>query len=451
MIANLVELSVLLAVGLLLINLAWHRPGWVIFAAISIAALLDLFEIGTGGLNIGFSLYINDALSIAVLGTGFLTLKRYHKKFPRDAVPCFALFALIALSFSRGISPFGLKAAGNSARDLFYFVTPAFAIMLLRPAFRLDAVRLARWIEWAGFFLSAVALLRWAGLLPMPVSLADDFREVVRSLNANEASIVCLAFISEIYLQFLERRSSWRWVGIGIFGAVIIALQHRSVWVATAAGLAWLAFRTVRLFRARWVAFGTTACIVLCVIMVSAPRVLKSVRELATVNVQETEKEDSTWAWRVAGYEVAADRLFASEPVNILIGPPAGWAADLMSEDVASTIIHSRYVEVLAYYGIVGFAVLLLWFGMLVRRVGWSAKQVPRRPARDLAGAVLIEALLLAVLVYLVPYSGGLIHGAVLGLIWVAATQNNISIGARRVDFACNQLVRRNKPAILPS
>ena len=449
MIGTIVQMSALLAAGLLLLSLAWYRPRWVIFFTLSVAATLDLFQIGIGGVNLGVNLYIDDAACVLAMGTGLLMLMRYHTKFPRDAVPCLALMVLIALSFGRGVSPFGLNAAGNSSRNLFCFVAPALAIMLLRPAFRLDAGRLARWLGWAGLCLSAVALLRWRGVLPIPgESGQNDFRDVVRSLIADDAFIVGLAFIAAIWLPLVARRSAWWWVGAVTLGAVTFALQHRSVWVATAAGLVWLGLRSLRrLSPLRWLAVGAAVCVGLGVIVVAIPQVLESTGMIVTTNVQEVESPYSTWAWRVAGYEEATDRLFSSQPVDILIGPPAGWAADLIREHFASTIIHSRYVSTLAFYGIVGSTALLLWFGMLAKRIGWPTRSPRGRPARDHAGTILLEALLLSELVYMVPYTGGLPEGAVLGLIWVAAKQSNISIGAERVAIARYQFHRSSKLA----
>jgi hypothetical protein len=440
-------MSALLAAGLLLLTLAWYRPGWLIFFALSVAALLDLFQIGIGGVDFGVNLYIDDVACVLVMGTGLLMLMRYRTTLPRDAVPCLALLVLVALSFGRGVGPFGLKVAGNGSRNLFFFVAPALAIMLLRPAFRLDAGRLARWLGWAGLSLSAVALLRWGGVLPIPADLVEgDFREVVRSLNADYAFIVGLAFIAAIWLPLIARRSAWWWVGAGMLGGVTLALQHRSVWVATAAGLVWLGLRSLqRLYPLRWLAVGAAVCVGLGVIVVAIPQVLESAGMIVTTNVQEVESRNSTWAWRVAGYEEATDRLFSSQPADILIGPPAGWAADLMREHFASTAIHSRYVSTLAFYGIVGSIALLLWFGMLAKRIGWPTRSPRGRPARDHAGSILLEALFLSELVYMVPYSGGILESAVLGLIWVAATQNNISIGAERVAVARYQFHRGSK------
>lgn len=427
MFVTVVLLSVLVAAGLLLLRVAWHWPGWVIFAVLSVATLLNLLFFQSNGVYIGVHIHIDDIASIAFLGISFLLLIRYRKSFPRDVVPCLVLIALAALSFSRGFGTFGLEEAGNTPRLLLSFTTPALAIMLLRPAFRLDVVRLTRWIEWAGLCLSAAALLRWAGLLPTPVEFQDNLREVVRTLPSDEAIIVGQAFIAAIYLQLVERRSAWWWASAGVLGGLCFALQHRSVWVATAAGLAWLALRTFRLLPERWLGFGATAGVALCLIMVAAPTSLvESAHKMATNNVQEVQSEDSTWAWRVEGYNEAIARLLASEPLDILIGPPAGSIATSNGSQ-ASMAIHSRYIDVLAYYGIVGFTVLLLWFGMLARRVGWPAKSLHGRPVSDHVGTVLLEALLLSEMVYLLAYYGTILQGSLLGLIWAAAMQNNIS------------------------
>jgi O-antigen ligase len=183
-------------------------------------------------------------------------------------------------------------------------------------------------------------------------------------------------------------------------------------------------------------------------VMVVIPGALASAGNIAAINVGEVQSINSTWAWRVAGYEEATARLLDSGPVDMLIGPPAGWAADLTATSFSSTIIHSRYIEVLAYYGILGCAVLLLWLGMLAKRIGRTTRLLRGRPARNHAQAHFLEALLLSEIVYMIPYTGGILQSAVLGLIWVAATQNQRSFGAHRVAFVQYQFDRRNKPAI---
>jgi len=419
------QLSITLATVLVLLLVIWHRPGWVVFTAISSAVLLDCFEMSTGGMDLGVNVYVDDAACLVLLFTGLLVLIRYRPGIPRDAMPCLFLLAVLALSFFRGLNIFGLKQAGNGVRSLFAFAVPALAIMLLRPVLRLDAGRLARLFGWAGSCFCAVALLRWAGALPMPIGLQDDLRVVVRSLNADNAIIVGQAFIAAIYILIAERRSDWWWwAGAGMFGAATLALQHRSVWVAVAAGAAWLAFRTVRLSPVRWLTLGAVAGIALGFIVIVDPTILPSVRDIVVSDVGEARGESSTWTWRVQGYTEATDRALAGKAVDILVGPPAGWSANTEGS-FASIHIHSRYVETLAYYGFVGASALLIWFVVLIQRTRRRVHSPSKMKPLSRGSLALLQALLFSELVYLVPYFGGILQGAILGLLWIAATQED--------------------------
>ena len=444
---SVVQNLALVAVGILCcLSLIWRWPGWIAFVTISAAALLDCLQIGTSGVTLGINLYVDDAAVAILLLAGLLVLLRYHRGLPGDAIPCAVLLALVALNFGRGVGAFGLKAAGNSARNLAEFTVPAAAVMLLQPVFQLDARRLARWLGWAGYALSAIAILRWAGVLSMPAQLETSFRDVVRALPADYAFMVGLALIAVVYLQFADRSTPWGWLTAAVFSVLTILLQHRSVWVATAAGVGWLSVRTARSSVLFWLALAAVGAGAGSVAALAFPQIVEKVELLVAANVQEAQGEKSTWAWRVQSYQEATDRLLTSGTTDMLIGPPAGWAAN-SNASFASTHIHSRYIDTLAFYGILGFAVLLLWFGVIARRVLRPVRSAPGRHARDHAGAPLLEALLLSEIVYLVPYFGGILQGTVLGLVWVAANQSHFSIATKRTMSTRYVLRRRSEAA----
>lgn len=433
----IVQMSVVLLAGLLLFILAWHRPGWVIFGTIAISALLDLLQIGVDGLHLGMfgiNLLIDDAACIVLLGVSFILLRQRRTSFPRDALPCLALLVLSAVSFSRGVTTFRHQDAEESIRGVLIFVMPALAIMLAPPTFRFDTIRLAHWLRCAGLLLGAIALLRWTGVLPIPIELEDPLREVVRTIGAEYAIIVGLAFIAAIYLQLVQRYSAWSWANITALGILTFTLQHRSVWVATAAGSAWFMLRTIR--QVRWQTFVAVAGVLGCLMIIAAPRhLMDSAHKMATANIEEVQSENSTWAWRVDGYEEAAVRLFASEPLDILIGPPAGWQENT-NASFAAIHIHSQYIDILAYFGVVGLAALLLWFWALARRISWAAKPPYETPAYNHVRTSFLGALLISLMVYFIPYPaypGGGLQGAILGLIWVAAKDNELSTRVVRI------------------
>jgi hypothetical protein len=264
----------------------------------------------------------------------------------------------------------------------------------------------------------------------MPVGPEDNLREVVRVLTADDAFVIGLAFIAAVYLQIAARPTFAGSFAAIVFGVVTLLLQHRSVWVATAAGTGWLVVRTARSSARRWLAYATVGAAVLGGVAFASPEIRQKVELLVITNVQETQGADSTWAWRVTGYLEATDRLLNSGMTDMLIGPPAGWGAN-SNDSFASIHIHSRYVDTLAYYGIAGFACLLLWLGLLAKRTARPADPAPGANMVDHAGSTLLQALLLSEAVYLIPYFGGALHGAILGLIWVAATQRESFIALR--------------------
>ena len=418
MIIAIAQYFAVLGVGLLLLLVMWHRPGWVVCAAISISALLDCFGVGASGADLGVNLYTDDAAGAVLLLTGFLVLIRYRKGVPRDAMPCAVVLALVALNLARGVSAFGLKPAGNSARNLLMFAAPALTLMLLRPVVDLAPGRLARWFGWVGCVLCAIAALRWAGILPMPIEMEDTLRDVARALPSDYAIVIGQAFIAVVYLQISGGRAGWWWAVAGMFAVVTIFLQHRSVWVATAAGLGWLAIRTARSSTERWLVFAAAGVVALGLVVAADPNIATTVEALTSASILETQGEKSTWEWRVQGFAEATDRVFASDVTDTVIGPPAGWAAN-SGASFASIHIHDRYVDTLANYGVFGLAVLLLWLGVLARRAS-HGRQLGRSGG---SGSPLLEALLLSELLYLVPYFGGILQGAALGLIWLAASR----------------------------
>jgi len=157
--------------------------------------------------------------------------------------------------------------------------------------------------------------------------------------------------------------------------------------------------------------------------MVVYPSAFRTIKGLLASDVQEAQGEDSTWTWRVAGYQEATEGLLAMENVDILLGQPAGWESNTAGGTVASIHIHSEYVAVLAGYGVVGCGALLIWLGVFAKRVGSHAWVNRKETEWGQMGSPLIEALLISEVVFFVPYSGSQLQGAMLGLIWVVAMQ----------------------------
>jgi O-antigen ligase len=158
-------------------------------------------------------------------------------------------------------------------------------------------------------------------------------------------------------------------------------------------------------------------------VVASDPNLAATLNSLVSANLSETQSEKSSWEWRVQGYAEATDRVFAGDATDTAIGPPAGWAAN-SNAAFASTHIHDRYIDTLAYYGVIGLAILLMWLGILAKRVSQRRRLVAAECFRGDTGSTFLQALLLSEVVYLIPYFGGILQGTALGLIWLAASHH---------------------------
>jgi hypothetical protein len=422
LIESLVQGVTALAALMTIVALLWRFPVQTAITSIGLATALDCFDIGREGWNFGISIYADDIACAILLCAGALAIVRWRKLPPRNWWFVLALFGLVVLNMVRGAAEFGVKPAGKGVRGLTYLIVPPIAFMLLRPALRLDSARFAKWLSFAGSFFAVIALCRWASVLPAPEwALQDNFREIPRVLPAEYAMVLGLAVLAVLYLQLARGFSWWGTTLAGAFAVELLFLQHRSVWIATVVGLIWLTIRTAGLSKRLWVGAAAGTLLALVIWSSVTPGLVNGVSAIIKANIQETEQTDSTWAWRTQGFEEALNRTFSGSAEEMLIGPPAG--RNLGSEaNFASVAIHDRYVDTLAYYGMLGEILLVVWLLLVAKGVGgWVAFH--RQQGREYkAGRVFLQALLLSQLTYFIPYSGGLPLGAAFGLMWVVAT-----------------------------
>ncbi len=417
----LIQLVLLLSVLCAAAFLLWKYPVAVAVGSIAGAILADVIGIGESGFQLGgISMYPLD-LSCAALVACCIVVALRTRSLPRDICwPALLLLGLGFLNFGRGALTYGLKASGNDARQFINLVLPVVAFSFLSGAVRLNVDRLIMFLAVASLGLALISAARWAGLLAMPDVYDEEFRTVARVLPSDYAIVIGQALIGVVGIQLIRGIRTPGLILAGMFAALVFALQHRSVWTATAAGLAWLALRSPRLARREWLQFSAltlllAAAVMLTPLLASGP--LAKVEKLFNSNVEEIGSDDSTWAWRMEGYTEATQRVFSNGLTESVIGPPSGRDLTNVVKTISSVIIHDRYVSVLANYGVLGLLILLTW---LIA----TATRIVRLEAKDRQARVeqaTLEAMLVSMLVYFVPYSGGQLQGSLLGAIWLAS------------------------------
>jgi hypothetical protein len=425
-----VHLLTLIAVLALGATLLWEYAVEFALMAVGVALSLDSLQLVPAGIDIGINVYADDIACLVLLSAGALVTLRKRRVMDTSAWAAFALFALATVNLARGAMEFGLKSAGNGARNLIYLSVPMIALILLRPALRVNPKRVANLLGCFGCALTIVAVLRWTGALRMPQldvgDVESDFREVVRTLGAGDALVIGQSLLAIIYLQFFHGVRMWRTSLAAILAVVTIALQHRSVWVSTFVGLVWLAASSLRSSQRRWLqlAGATFIGITVTVITLSATGGMDRIISLITANFEETQQQDSTWNWRVKGFAEATERLFSSNTFEMLVGPPSG--RDLESSaGFASIHVHNRYIATIAYYGLFGGIVLAVWLFAVGRKVGAWVRVNHGDSPKMCAGTAFLQALLLSQLTYFFAYTGGIEEGSITALIWLAAASQS--------------------------
>jgi hypothetical protein len=419
-----VLLLALVAVLTISATLLWEYAVQIALVSMAGAVVLDSLQIFQEGIDIGVNIYIKDILCLVLISAGAVLILRKGIYPGIASWPVFALLSLVAINLARGINEFGLKPAGNEARSLAYLVIPSAAWILIGRAERIDAQRLARWLSIFGCALTILALCRWAGALPMPVpEWEDNSRRVLRVLPADCALVIGQSLLAIVCVQFFDRVKLWRTCLAAVLAGTIVALQHRSVWIATFVGFIWLSGNYLRLGERRWLQLAGSTFIVLtlALIVLSATGVMEEVVSLVRVNLEETQRNNSTWNWRVNGFAEAIDRLLSSDTLEVIVGPPSG--RDLRPGASAASIhIHSRYIATFAYYGVIGGSILAIWLCVVAGRLWrWTGTR-PEEGTTTRVGVIFLQALFLSLLTYFAAYPGGVVEGSIIALIGVGSS-----------------------------
>lgn len=429
-----------------LLVLLWCRPAIFGLSVLALATILDLFGVLSEGLVLGVNVFVDDLVMMGLLVSGVFATFR-TRKFPSAASwPIFLLLLLGLINLARGTMAFSLKSAGNGTRGLAMLLVPAAGVIMVGPALRMDTWRLAKWLGVTGSAFSLVAIARQFGILEIPTGLLDSLREVPRAINAEYALVVGQGLLAIVCLQ-LAGRVSWRGIALaGILASEVLVLQHRSVWAAVLVGLIWCVARTSTLSLQSWFKLGCAVLLAIATLLAVRPGIMGRVQSLLTVNVDETEQENSTWVWRTDAFKAATEDLFSGDVTQVVVGEPAGWDTDVNGTG-EQFFIHSRYVHTLVVYGCLGLFVFMASIVALLKRTRKAALHGLEESREAFLGRIFLQSLLLTQMTYYVAYNGGIMQGALMGLVWLASEPLRVRRIVRR---PVQRIAGRYEPITLP-
>jgi hypothetical protein len=408
-------------------NLLW------VFArhsAIAVFLLLgaQVWTVAVGGqvpsADFGITVYPADVLAACAFGVGVARLPR------RGAPPRTGLFWLLVVvgltvwSTLYGVAEFGLRAAGNDSRMSFwYFLALALYIATLPAEAPLG--RIVNWV-WpaSAVVFAALCVVGWAanGLHPITAHLSvagvtADARPVPAgaALAMWQGALLLLRPLGSAPPAppappaadggtVSERKRPLKAAAAVLLMAMVVLLQHRTVWVAViATAFMWWALLPGRAGRRAAVGvMGAVTIALTTLAFVAGP--FAGVRDTLMASTREVQDTHSTLIWRLIGWQ---DLMEAPRPlVQWLVGSPFGSGYDRwFGGGLVDVSPHDYYVHVLLRLGVIGLLALLALYAVTLTRLA--------RGGRD---GVTLCLLLVGQVVFFVGYSAPAVQGMLLGL-----------------------------------
>lgn len=393
---------------------------------------LDTWFLGLPALSVGLNIYPQDLLftGLAVIGLGrFFLGTNTHA----GTIAWTAFGAFLFVSFVIGAAKYG-STAGVDLRPTFYF----WATAQFMGSFRVDkdlAERIVRYLLIVGVVLFFIVVYRW---------VSDAFgwgthlwRDVgagtMRVLNAGQAYLFAMLTILLAWANARGRmHRPWSWL-LPLFFLIMVLLQHRSVWVATASGLLVLYIASPAL-RPRYQGYAVLAAVatVLAMVPLLAYGLLDTVFDSLLHSGEEVFQQKSTLTWRLQSTQELLGQWVDGGPLVYLIGKPFGsgyerYLLDLTHDTNYSP--HNFYVQMLLRVGLMGLVAVAVAYGYCISRL-WKARAAD--DGSGVLGATSLVAMLVANVVIFFPYGSMIFQGLFLGIA-MAMCQTQVVAHKRRV------------------
>lgn len=424
-------LAVLLAMGLALgsvwLALRVHAGARAGLALIAGAALLDGLMVTPRSVVLGIHVYPADPVFVLIAAVAAWRWIR------QPGPPSGAGRALLGLALlSLGLFMLGLVRQGTAAGVEFRPIFQVCAAALYMATFRHDEAGTGRLVRVPMVLAAALvllALLRWGDQLADFSGLA--WGRLVganpwRVLDADQALLLLL-----VWLWLFVEWSRDRVRGMGLLAmpallAILVLLQHRTVWVCAVVAVLLLG-AVDRGIRAATLQRGapTLVAVLAGVALLAAWGGLDEPITALGGSVQEAlAQRRSTFTWRLQSWSELVGSWRHGGPLVWLFGQPygAGWHRYLLDLRASTDYSpHSFYVHTLLRGGLVGVA-LWLWVigstaGACVRRAtaGVAGPHAPAPRERYLFGL----AAVVVIGVYALTYNPDALAAALLG--WVCS------------------------------
>ncbi len=425
-----VPVAILLAVAVpFILRFAYDRMAFGLVVVL-VTYFMEVVYVEYPGFNMGIFLYPGDIV-FGLLALVALARLALANEVPGRSVLWLLFGVAIFISFLLGISQFG-RSAGTEFRNYFY----VWIAGLYFWTFPYDEARIKSivngWII-CSVLLVALACFRWvAEWMNLPIVLSWRGSGAVaeyRVLPSGATLFLAQTFMLLAYRSTIRSASRWTWLAVLVLLAVVLFMQHRSVWIAALAGIA--AFYVlmpgrVRLLLTKAAVIGAVLVGIPAIGLIAYGTMDKLVYSVQTSVVTGADLERGTAGGRIYGWNQLLQQM---RPTDYILGKPFGAGYERYEVPnarwKATYDPHNFYLQTLLRAGVIGlFLWLAIYFVTMMRTLGkavdGASSDLPPR---------LLCVMLITQLVYTMAYRLSYEQAILLGLaisIGLAARRSRI-------------------------
>ncbi|MBU1425988.1 MAG: hypothetical protein KKH12_08675 [Gammaproteobacteria bacterium] len=314
------------------------------------------------------------------------------------------------------------SAAGVEFRSTFYMVVPVLYLM----SFRLSSEQVGK-IFMAFYFIALalvlLAIYRWGAYAIGETGDWFDRHAPLRVLNAAGAMLIAMAMLpgSAMWIKLNAQRQAMMYT-VPVLLLVVMVLAHRTVWISTLAALGfawWLAGSRRKGGQAGLLVPLLVGALVLGALFALAPKSV--VTQEFERSVAETQKKNSTIAWRMDSWKALVEDWAAAGPLVWLVGKPFGSGNQRFIESQGQETkvqAHSHYVSLLTRGGLLVLFSYVVVQVVTVRRLLRGRVETP-----DWLGGEILALFIVATMVYAIGYGIGSMQAYFMGLAYSLVVQ----------------------------
>jgi hypothetical protein len=406
---SLIVLAVGALLGLLVIETVIRRSDVGVALVLAVLLLrestphLDLTVL-TSPVRVG----PNDLLVVVLLGAAAARLLR-ARQLTLPQWLTIAILVLVMWSIVRGAGPFGIPGSVNEARKYLQFGTALLyfsTVEVRRDLFD----RFGKLWLLAACALCAITIVRWIGNAAGVRSGFFEGYADVRVIPAAMTLILAQAAFIAFPLLLRRDRSIIRFLA-PMFLVFVVLLQHRTVWIATAAGTGYL------LWRERALAQRALNVLVVAVTLLGVFSVTVFDDEQSDISAQLADSAQSTgtFEWRYQGWVALLTESGPRNVEEVVTGLPfgRGWTRTLAQQQVVEVSPHNFYIETFLRIGFAGLAAMLLIYYSGLKAT-WRVPQYDHQAG--LLSPSILHVAVAVQLLFFITYSPDFAQAMLLGL-----------------------------------